>query len=270
MKKAIGVIMALVMVISAFTVYAAASGLPEPEVEVKGESVALKAPPLIEKGRMLVPLNGVFEKLHAEVAFDKATNKISIEDKYTTVVLTLDDAQALVYKKFDFTGLPLKASLEVAPRLVDGQVYIPLRFVAESLGLTVEWNAKTRTASLKNANDVTPVESTVEYKVITEADIQNNARLTQWYQKNAKIKGISYNTIEQTTYVLISAGEKPTGGYSLDIESITMVTPGSLYVTAKLNKPAPDAMVTMALTYPNLLIKLENTAIDKVDGDIQE
>ena len=38
--------------------------------------------------------------------------------------------------------------LDVAPKLVNGRTLVPLRFVAENLGATVEWVAATNTAIL--------------------------------------------------------------------------------------------------------------------------
>jgi len=53
----------------------------------------------------------------------------------------------------------------------------------------------------------------------------------------------------QGTYLISYWGEKPTGGYSLAVESARLE--GDLVtVRLKLEEPPPDAMVTQALTYP--------------------
>jgi hypothetical protein len=44
-------------------------------------------------------------------------------------------------------------------------------------------------------------------------------------------------------------GEKPTGGYSLAVES-ARVEGDKVTVRLRLKEPPPDAMVTQALTYP--------------------
>lgn len=50
-------------------------------------------------------------------------------------------------------------------------------------------------------------------------------------------------------YLISYWGEKPTGGYSLAVESARLE--GNLVtVRLKLKEPPPDAMVTQALTYP--------------------
>ena len=77
-----------------------------------------------------------------------------------------------------------------------------------------------------------PVESPVEYKEADPKDIPDD--LAKWVEANRKVQGIWFETVGNKTYIQISAGEKPTGGFSIQIESITMVAPGSIYLTAKL------------------------------------
>ncbi len=45
---------------------------------------------------------------------------------------------------------------DVAPVMVDGQVMVPLRFVAESLGASVRWNEITQTVFITTGNDHVP------------------------------------------------------------------------------------------------------------------
>jgi hypothetical protein len=51
------------------------------------------------------------------------------------------------------------------------------------------------------------------------------------------------------TYVAVYWGRKPTGGYSLAVESARLEG-DAVTVTLALKEPSPDAMVTQALTYP--------------------
>jgi len=58
---------------------------------------------------------------------------------------------------------------------------------------------------------------------------------------------VSYR-IENGTVVL-SWGEKPTGGYAITIEE-TSIEEGDLNVYYSLRSPGPDEIVTQAITYP--------------------
>lgn len=246
--------------------------LAEPvlKVEVNGEVLSFEKPLVLEKGRTLVPLNGVFEKINAEVTYDKEQNKVLIEDQYTTVEMIVGDVNALVHKKYDFSGIPLKVTLDVPAKLIDGEVYLPLRFVAESLGALVSWDGKNFMAVVKTVGEILPAETPADYIIVHEADIKHITELAQWYEENYKTKGIHSFKTEKDTYVLVSAGVRPTGGYGLEIRSATIVSPGSLYLTARVIRPDPGDDVTMALTYPNLLLRFENQVFEIVDGEVQD
>lgn len=230
-------------------------------IVVNGQEAVFDYPVLFEGWRALVPINGVFDLLEAKVTYDEKEKTIMVEDDYTRVEMTLDQKKALIYKKYDFSGIPLETTLEVAPRIDHGMGYIPLRFVAESLGAQVEWDGRTHTAFISKGNDIVSVESPADYKIILPSEIKEN-ELKTWYEKSYQTKGIFSLVSGQDTYVLVSAGEKPTGGFKLEVESATVVRPGSLYLVTRISGPDPDAMVTTALTYPHILIKLEDQTFD--------
>lgn len=58
------------------------------------------------------------------------------------------------------------------------------------------------------------------------------------------------------TYVIISAGQRPTGGYQVDLTSITKDKNGKWTIHASVKKPGPGTMVTQVLTYPSMVISL--------------
>lgn len=54
--------------------------------------------------------------------------------------------------------------------------------------------------------------------------------------------------------ILISAGEKPTGGYGIEVNSIESMEERTI-ITVTETEPAPDAMSITVLTYPSVVIK---------------
>jgi len=63
--------------------------------------------------------------------------------------------------------------------------------------------------------------------------------------------------------VFYSAGIKPTGGYDASVLDIRLTENGrSLLVTTSLVSPGPGCIVTLALTKPYALVKLEATTRD--------
>jgi hypothetical protein len=65
----------------------------------------------------------------------------------------------------------------------------------------------------------------------------------------------------RNTVVAIFAGGKPTGGYSVRVDSITDDSspggPSSGTVHYRVIAPPPDALVTQAFTYPYVIVRIE-------------
>ncbi len=99
-------------------------------VVVNGEQVALDQPPIEQADRVFVPLRGVFERLGAVV--DYAGGTIEADRGDTTVVLHVGSNVGYV------NGYPVQ--LDVAPFIVGQRTLVPLRFISESLGASVDWN----------------------------------------------------------------------------------------------------------------------------------
>ncbi len=65
------------------------------------------------------------------------------------------------------------------------------------------------------------------------------------------------------TLVAVFLGTKPTGGYGLDVESVTLEG-GDLYVDVVETQPAADAITTQALTNPWLVLRVPHGEVDAV------
>jgi len=105
-------------------------------VVVNGSPVAFDQPPVEQAGRVYVPLRGVFERLGASVVFANGT--INATAGRHVVSLQLGSANAIV------DGHP--ALLDSPPLLIGGRALVPLRFVSQALGATVNYNDGTETA----------------------------------------------------------------------------------------------------------------------------
>jgi copper amine oxidase-like protein len=116
---------------------------PYVHVFVDGQPVAFDVPPQIDNGRVLVPLRGVFEHLGATVAWDDRTQTVLAQRGATSVSLVIGHTQAMV------NGQP--ASMDVPAMLVGGRTMVPLRFVSQALGATVNWDAATSTVTIASS-----------------------------------------------------------------------------------------------------------------------
>jgi hypothetical protein len=78
----------------------------------------------------------------------------------------------------------------------------------------------------------------------------------RWVEANRHSHGIHILPAGAQRYLLLAWGEKPTGGYSINVTDVASPSEGLVRVSAELTAPGPDDIVTQALTYPYLLIEL--------------
>jgi hypothetical protein len=99
-------------------------------ITINGNSVAVYPAPIMQTGRVFVPLRGVFENLGASVVYNNG--QINATGNNTEISLTIGSTQATV------NGSPV--TIDVAPFIVGSSTYVPLRFVSQALGADVSWD----------------------------------------------------------------------------------------------------------------------------------
>lgn len=76
-------------------------------------------------------------------------------------------------------------------------------------------------------------------------------------QKAEEVKRTENIAVVETAdaaYIILSAGEKPTGGYQFIFHNACALEE-LLLIKAEVQPPAPDAFVTQVITYPQLILK---------------
>lgn len=110
---------------------------------VDGEPYTLDAAPFIdtEASRTLVPIRFISEGLGAEVDWNPAKQQVIISDAGREIILTIGSKNVLV------DGQPI--TIDCAPVVIPpGRTFVPLRFVSETLGARVDWQAVTNTITI--------------------------------------------------------------------------------------------------------------------------
>jgi hypothetical protein len=120
-----------------------------------GVAMTLDVPPFIRSGRTLVPVRAISEGLGARVQWDAATRTVTVSfDVLTGTRVVKMTIGAMAYQ---IDGK--HAWMDVAPAIVGGRTFVPLRAVSEALGAQVDWNAATRTVLIQGL-DVNSTPST--------------------------------------------------------------------------------------------------------------
>ncbi|MGI6129715.1 MAG: Gmad2 immunoglobulin-like domain-containing protein [bacterium] len=139
-----------------------------------------------------------------------------------------------------------------------GTTYLPLRFVAEALGLQVDWNGETQTISINELpSDTKPVyPQDLPVKSLTKADAPQE--VTALLDCSIGTELAQSYTLGDKTYLIVTRGSRPTGGYGVDIKQV-VETETEVIVKVEYRDPAPDAEVTQAITYPYVVGMIEKT-----------
>jgi hypothetical protein len=110
-------------------------------VAVDGQPLYLNPGPIERAGRVFVPLRSIFERLGASVVYQNG--QINSTKGSTNVSLNIGSTQATV------NGQP--QVLDVAPFIIGATTYVPLRFVAQSLGAVVDFNGNTQLVAITSS-----------------------------------------------------------------------------------------------------------------------
>ncbi|MFC5683789.1 protease complex subunit PrcB family protein [Flavobacterium sp. MAHUQ-51] len=90
------------------------------------------------------------------------------------------------------------------------------------------------------------------YEILTEA------KEIKMLQNDKKLKGkISTDDLQQSNFVILNMGQKPTGGYAITVESVTE-TDKNIVIKVKEINPDSGAMVTQNITYPYTVVKINS------------
>ncbi len=237
------------------------------KIHLNNDWIKLNEEPFIENGRIMIPLEFI-EKLDARVETDLSTGDIEIYKEDIIIKMKIGKNTVKIINNDGGILTEHEADIETPPMNVDSVCFVPLRFVAENLDFYVQWDNWQRAAAVKEEGDVMTVERPIEFEIVDREAILNNEILLNLYNENYMSKGVYSLIDDKWMYILLSAGEKPTGGYSLSVDSITEVTPGTAYISAALKSPDKDSIVTQSLTFPNKMIRFDKNNIVNIQWDL--
>lgn len=112
------------------------------QATVDGEKVTLPGAPFVQKGTSTnyLPLRFVADSLGAQVVWNNKTKRVT--------VLRGDTMLELWVGSKNMTVNGVRQPIAVAPMVIKGSVYVPVRVISEQLGQEVGWESKTKTITI--------------------------------------------------------------------------------------------------------------------------
>ncbi|MBE7047332.1 MAG: hypothetical protein E7396_07960 [Ruminococcaceae bacterium] len=170
-------------------------------VTINSVSQSYDVMPLIENGRTLVPMRGIFEALGAEIKWDDETKTVTGTKGDTNIILKIGSTLAKVNDK--------DVTLDVAAKIIGGRTFVPVRFVSESLGCKVDWDNDTKTVIINSSSTkLAKLVSTFHRPVPTEFTKSNDLYDIMHFEgATIEQQEASYNDIKSKGEVVCTEDE---------------------------------------------------------------
>lgn len=185
LKKCSSLFMTLFLFTSMVTpVYAKDNSI---SVQLNGENITFDVAPKMVNSRVMVPMRTIFEKLGVQVDWNSQTGAITATKDKTVIKLNKNSRNVSVTKN----GVPRQLQLDASPVVVNGRTLVPVRFISESLGKQVGWDAENNTVIIIDYNyflDELKTQApnfynyvTNQYEVIKTGEVNSSADISFKY-----------------------------------------------------------------------------------------
>lgn len=129
-------------------------------IMIDDEVLVTDVSPIIVNDRVLLPARSIFEYTGGEVFWDPDKREVYIVRDENSILLAIDETIAFVNEE--------KVTMDVPPQIYFDRTYLPVRFVAESLNMEVNWNDKTRTVIITSPIEKSEFKGTLDKVSLTE------------------------------------------------------------------------------------------------------
>ncbi len=171
------------------------------QLKLNNQQIKSDVPPVIYNDRTLVPLRVIMENIDAEIEWDGVKYEVHLKTGDKEITLKINSSEATV------NGVKKTLPDNVPAKLINDRTMVPIRFIAEEIGLKVEWDDATRTVLLteEEKEPQLPEEPVVE----------------------ATVKAININTDKDLPEIRIKTTEK------VEYDEIKLVNPERIVLDIK-------------------------------------
>lgn len=141
MKKVLSLVLSLVMLCSVQNAFAEGGGI---SVTLDGEKIEFDQAPILENGRVLVPIRAISEALGCTVVYYEYEGKASVDIIGGLMsVYTVIGSDVMAY--YDEAGALSEIKLDVPSKVVGDRTLVPVRALSEIFNADVDWDEDAQT-----------------------------------------------------------------------------------------------------------------------------
>lgn len=220
-------------------------------VYVNGSRIDTGQSPVYTQGRVLLPMAAIFQSLGASVSYDYKTKKVSAYRGGDSVILTLGSKAATVNGRTVYMDVPARA--------MGGRTMVPVRFVSESLGATINYDNNTRVVRVTSGSSSTNPDRPTYPDRPTTPDYSGN------------LQGVNYVTVQisgqsgDASDIRVSFS-KESNEYNLDHYRVMIVKASNSFNLSKARAVSSSNYTVVNKNGDDAVVKLDYRARD-VDGD---
>jgi len=195
-------------------------------------------------GHETAPITSIANAIGAKVDYNSRTGKVTILFNNTTIEMQVDAKVALVNGVQKTMPVPVTGN--------PGTVFVPVRFVAEALGLEATINKGGKVKIKFEGNDYPNNPQATTFSSLGSAALRfvPCPDTPYVYLGVAKNTLINLQGVDQDKPVLVvSRGMVNTGGHDIKVKE-TKVINGSLEILVELINPPAGSMNTQVINYP--------------------
>lgn len=144
MKKQLKILVALLCFVWLFPGYGQAA--TDIKIYLNGSQLSLSSGTSAEliSNKVMIPIRVVSEKLGYSVSWEQKTKTVTIIQDKKVIKMVVGQKTAMVDGS--------EISLDTAPIIKQGTTLVPIRFVAEAMGMKVSWNNQTKSVYIVSQN----------------------------------------------------------------------------------------------------------------------
>ena len=99
--------------------------------------------PIVVSNRTLLPVRTIIENMGGSVVWDNGSKTATLHYQNNEIKITINNTTAYVNGE--------EKTLDVIPIVMNEQIMLPIRFIAENFGFSVDWEKQTQTVTITGA-----------------------------------------------------------------------------------------------------------------------